>query len=208
MDYAVSILQPLDVVSRFMIFSTRRIPYLPAFPTDDFPPLFSFLGLVRKHKIHVYDLATVVLIIMLSVLFVVTLTLCFNGASAAPPITAHRTLAMFDAENTFSAFSPNATATSPSGPAVTKAPATECSNKCTYTELNLFNITWVQQSITATHTAATVINIVNKRTNITRTTTILNTEVSFGNITKPANINSDGTVTTAVVDNHGSTRIV
>lgn len=73
---------------------------------------------------------------------------------------------------------------------------------------NLYLITWSQMSITATYTAETVVVVVNKRNNSTRTTTISNTEIDFGKIATPTNLNSDGTVTASVVDDDGSTRIV
>ena len=63
-------------------------------------------------------------------------------------------------------------------------------------------------AITATYIAETVIVIVNKRNNTTRTTTISNPEIDFGKIVIPTNINSDSTVTASVVDYDGSTRIV
>ena len=62
--------------------------------------------------------------------------------------------------------------------------------------------------ITATITAETVVLVVNRKTNSTRTTTISNTEIDFGKIATPTNINSDGTVTASVVDYDGSTRVV
>ena len=63
-------------------------------------------------------------------------------------------------------------------------------------------------AITATYIAETVIVIVNKKNNTTRTTTISNPEIDFGKIVVPTNINSDSTVTASVVDYDGSTRIV
>lgn len=78
----------------------------------------------------------------------------------------------------------------------------------TYPIIDLSFVSWSQMSITATYTAETVIYIVNKRDNSTRTTTISNTEIDFGKIVTPTNTNSDGTVTAAVIDNDGSTRIV
>lgn len=69
-------------------------------------------------------------------------------------------------------------------------------------------MTWSQMSITATYTAETVVLIVNKRNNSTRTTTISNTEIDFAKIPTPTNLNSDGTVTASVVDDDGSTRVV
>ena len=62
--------------------------------------------------------------------------------------------------------------------------------------------------ITATYIAETVVLIVNNRSNDTRTTTILNPEIDFASFSKPTNLNSQGTVTTSVVDNDGSTRVV
>ena len=69
-------------------------------------------------------------------------------------------------------------------------------------------MSWSQMSITATYTAETVVLIVNKRNNSTRTTTISNTEIDFGDIITPTNVNSLGTVTANVVDNDGSTRVM
>lgn len=63
-------------------------------------------------------------------------------------------------------------------------------------------------AFTATYTAETVVLIVNKKINSTRTTTISNTEIDVASIAKPTNVNSDGTVTTSVIDNDGSTRFV
>ncbi|KAF6229691.1 hypothetical protein HO173_011337 [Letharia columbiana] len=128
---------------------------------------------------------------MLSFIIAAALALPFHGASAAPQT-----------------FSPNSTAIFPSGPAVTKAPTGNCSNNCAYPQIDLGFITWSQMSITATYTAATVVLIVNKRNNSTRTTTISNTEIDFGKIATPTNLNSDGTVTASVVDNDGSTRVI
>ena len=61
-------------------------------------------------------------------------------------------------------------------------------------------------SITATYTAETVIFIVNKKNNSTRTTTVSNTEIDFGKIATPTSLNRDGTVTASVVDLDGVTR--
>lgn len=63
-------------------------------------------------------------------------------------------------------------------------------------------------SITATHIAETVVLIVNKKNNNTRTTTISNTEIDFEKIQTPTSVNGQGTVTASVIDNDGSTRIV
>lgn len=110
---------------------------------------------------------------------------------------------------TFSASSPNATtAYHPSRPVVTNAPTGNCSNNCSYPQIDLSYISWSQMSITATITAETVVLVVNRKTNSTRTTTISNTEIDFGKIATPTNINSDGTVTASVVDYDGSTRVV
>lgn len=60
-------------------------------------------------------------------------------------------------------------------------------------------------SITATITAETVLLVVNRKKNSTRTTTIKNTEIDFDKIVKPSTINSAGTVTTVVDILDGST---
>ena len=83
-----------------------------------------------------------------------------------------------------------------------------CSNNCQYDPIQLYRMTWLQLQVTATYTAETVVFVVNKKTNTTRTTTISNTEVDFSNITTPTNLNSDGTVTASVIDSDGSTRVV
>ena len=103
---------------------------------------------------------------------------------------------------------PNSTTTYPLGPAVTQAPTGSCSTNCTYPQYHLHYISWSQQYITATYTVETVVFVVNKKNNSTRTTTISNTEIDFAKIVRPTNTNSDGTVTASVVDNDGSTRIV
>ena len=71
----------------------------------------------------------------------------------------------------------------------------------------MYQVFWVQMYITATYTAETVVLVVNKKNNNTRTTTISNPEIDFAKIATPTNLNSDGTVTVSVVDNNGSTRI-
>ena len=91
---------------------------------------------------------------------------------------------------------------------MTKAPTGTCPINCTYPQIDMYYITWVQKSITATYTAETVVLVVNKKNNSTRTTTISNPEIDFAKIATPTNLNSDGTVTASVVDNDGSTRIV
>ena len=63
-------------------------------------------------------------------------------------------------------------------------------------------------AVTATHTVETVVHIVNKKNNSTRTTTIFNTEIDGRKIPTPTSINGDKTVTTSVVDYKGSTRIM
>ena len=62
--------------------------------------------------------------------------------------------------------------------------------------------------VTETHIAETVVLVVNKRNNNTRTTTISNTEIDSGKIVVPTNVDSLGTTVTSVVDLDGSTRIV
>ena len=62
-------------------------------------------------------------------------------------------------------------------------------------------------AITETQIAETVVLVVNKKNNSTRTTTISNTEIDSGKIVKP-NVNSLGTKITSLVNYDGSTRIV
>ena len=93
-------------------------------------------------------------------------------------------------------------------PAITDKPVGNCSNDCFRDPIDLSVISWFQIPITATYIAETVVLIVNKRNNNTHTTIIPNTDIDFANISKPNNVNSDGTVTTSVVDNDGSTRVV
>lgn len=106
------------------------------------------------------------------------------------------------------AFFPNSTSAYPTRPAVTKAPTGTCSTNCTYPQIDMYHVLWVQMYITATYTAETVVLVVNKKNNSTRTTTISNPEIDFAKIATPTNLNSDSTVTASVVDNDGSTRIV
>ena len=94
------------------------------------------------------------------------------------------------------------------GPAVTRAPLANCSNNCFYSAPQATALSWSQIHISATYIAETVILIVNRKNNNTRTTTISNTEIDFNKIVTPTNLNSDGTVTASVIDNDGSTRIV
>ena len=61
------------------------------------------------------------------------------------------------------------------------------------------SIFWTQLSIATTITAETVVTVINNRTNVTRTTTISNTEVDLSQYTIPNNTNSAGTITTSVV---------
>ena len=106
------------------------------------------------------------------------------------------------------ALSANSTSTYPARPAVTKAPTGSCSTNCTYPQIDMSYVLWSQMLVTATYTGETVILVVNKKNNSTRTTTISNPEIDFAKIATPTNLNSDGTVTASVVDNDGSTRIV
>ena len=61
--------------------------------------------------------------------------------------------------------------------------------------------------VTETHIAETVVLVVNKKDNSTRTTTISNTEIDSGAVT-PTDVNSLGTKITSVIDYDGSTRMV
>ena len=106
------------------------------------------------------------------------------------------------------AFFLNSTSEYPTRPAVTKAPTGTCSTNCTYPQIDMYHVRWVQMHITATYTAETVVLVVNEKNNSTRTTTISNTEIDFAKIATPTNLNSDSTVTASVVDNDGSIRIV
>ena len=144
---------------------------------------------------------------MFSFVFAAALALCFRGTSAIPqsPFSIpHCSVLLL----TFLALSPNSTTAYSLGPQITKAPTGNCSNDCVYTDPELSYIQWSQMSITATYVAETVVFVVNKKNNSTRTTTISNTEIDFGKIATPTNLNSHGTVTASVVDNDGSTRIV
>ena len=94
------------------------------------------------------------------------------------------------------------------GPAATKSPLANCSNNCVYSPPQVTALGWSQIPISATYIAETVVVVINKKTNITSTTTISNTDIDFNKIVTPTNLNSDGTVTASVVDNDGSTRIM
>ena len=94
------------------------------------------------------------------------------------------------------------------GPAVTKAPLANCSSHCSYYAPRVTVLSWHQLPISATYIAETVIVIVNRKNNNTRTTTVSNTEIDFDKIVTPTNLNSDGTVTASVIDKDGSTRTV
>lgn len=107
-----------------------------------------------------------------------------------------------------SAFFPNSTATSLSGPTVTKSLARTCSNDCFAHVVDLSYIHWFQMAITATYIAETVVLVVNQKANSTRTTTFSNTELDFATIAQPTNTNSAGTVTTSVINDEGSTRFM
>ena len=61
--------------------------------------------------------------------------------------------------------------------------------------------------VTETYIAETVVLVVNKKSNSTRTTTISNTDIDSGKILMPTNVDSLGTKIT-VIDYDGSTRIV
>lgn len=144
---------------------------------------------------------------MLPFVFTTALALCFRGTSAVPqsPFSIRPCSVLL---LTFLALSPNSTTAYSLGPQITKAPTGNCSNDCVYNDSEVYNIRWSQKSITATYIAETVVFVVNKNNNSTRTTTISNTEINFGDIATPTNLNSDGTVTASVVGNDGSTRIV
>ena len=60
-------------------------------------------------------------------------------------------------------------------------------------------LSWQQKAVTATITAETVVLVVNRMYNTTKTTTITNTEVNLESYIRASNTNSAGTKTTAVV---------
>ena len=66
------------------------------------------------------------------------------------------------------------------------------------------SITWSKKFITTTITAETLLFVVNRRTNSTKTTTVYNTEVDLTNYTALTNTNSAGTQTTSVVVTNGN----
>ena len=88
---------------------------------------------------------------------------------------------------------------------MTNVPTGNCSNNCFCDPFDVQSIRWSQLPITTTYT---VVLVVNKKTNSTQTTTVSNTEIDFGNIVTPTNLNGDGTVTASAVDSDGNTRIL
>ena len=102
---------------------------------------------------------------------------------------------------------PNSTTAYQPGPTVTKAPTGNCSNDCVYPLYALSYFRWLRMEVTETHIAETVVLVVNKKNNSTRTSTISNTEIDSGVVT-PTNVNSLGTKITSVIDYDGSTRMV
>ena len=59
---------------------------------------------------------------------------------------------------------------------------------------------WSTLPVSETITAATVITVINKRTNSTRVITETNSEINLDDYPRPTNTNSDGTVTVKVTD--------
>lgn len=80
------------------------------------------------------------------------------------------------------------------------AGTTGCPSNCTLNNGPLGSITWTARTITATITAETIVYVVNKRNNSTRTETITNTEVELENYTP-----LPSTKTTSVVLQFGTT---
>ncbi|KAL2057680.1 hypothetical protein ABVK25_002064 [Lepraria finkii] len=76
---------------------------------------------------------------------------------------------------------------------------TDCLVQCTRDLKALSTVSWQQKFITTTITAETLLFIVNKRTNSTRTSTVTNTEVDLRSYTPLTNTNSAGTRTTSFV---------
>lgn len=81
---------------------------------------------------------------------------------------------------------------------------TGCAGQCFRNLQSYTTISWSQAIIAETITAATLVLIINNRTNSTRTSTIYNTEIDLGDYV-PTTVNSAGTVTTSVVLLDGST---
>lgn len=84
----------------------------------------------------------------------------------------------------------------PSGASSWEAATTGCFNECYRSQQVVDYITWLQAGITATYTAATLLLVVNNRTNTTKNSTIFNTEVT---VVPPTNINSASTQTFSIV---------
>ena len=80
------------------------------------------------------------------------------------------------------------------------AGTTNCPTNCTREIGPLGSVTWTSKAITATITAETLVYVVNKKDNSTRTETITNTEVDLKNYTPLPT-----TKTTSVVVKFGGT---
>ena len=76
---------------------------------------------------------------------------------------------------------------------------TDCPISCNRDFEYLRSLTWSPLTVTATVTAETVLHVVNERDNITRTTTVTNTEADLANHTQVGDVNSGGTRTATVV---------
>lgn len=81
--------------------------------------------------------------------------------------------------------------------ALLPGPAPTCKTNCTVGAEQYRYIYWQRNAVNTTITAATVVLVVNKKTNATRTTTIYNTDL--GGYTTPTDINSAGTKVTTYV---------
>lgn len=82
---------------------------------------------------------------------------------------------------------------------------TGCPANCSRNFLASAFVDWQPVAITATFTAQTVILIVNRVSNTTRTMTVTNTEVDLRNSTVVSNTNSAGTQTTTISVRDGDT---
>lgn len=80
---------------------------------------------------------------------------------------------------------------------------TGCPAQCTRDVEVISTLYWSQKSVTATITAETLMFVVNRMYNTTKTTTITNTEVDLSDYTAVSDTNSAGTRTTSFVTTSG-----
>ena len=136
--------------------------------------------------------ATVLVSTMINLILVFTTTLDSAIASAVPQMsTAQSSVSQSFVILTHTA--PFANATIPSSNRALGT--TACSLSCLRDLVKIKSMTWSPQTITATVTAETIVFVVNKQLNSTRSLTITNTEVDLTNYTRISNTNSAGTQT-------------